>query len=434
MRLKRFLKAEDGATAVYFALIAPVLLGFAALGGEATLWLVTERKLQHIADAAAFSGAVRGETTTTIATIKTAATESALASGLRSGDPITVNVPPASGAYAGKAGNVEVIVERSVRRYMSGLFANTLAPVTISARAVAGRQVGTGDPVCMLALSNSASTAFSVGGAGTVNVTGCAFASNSSAIDSFDMVGAKVEVSGSCLYTVGGVDVSENLTLRDCPAPQTMQRPTVDPYGSLQIPDPSAFAGLTRRSSTSVSGSFTPNEYLMQYPDLPIAVFSGLDLKNTITLSRGLYVIDGGTLKINAGAAISGKGVSFLLLNGAKLDVSGSAKLTISAYDTSNPALRSDPFAGLLFFSDRSGTPVSHSLSGNSANNTNGVIYFPNDTLTYTGDSGSAYPCLEIIASKLSVSGSGTLNISCRPDLPPGRQPTEASTRLVLKE
>ena len=434
MRRSRFLRSQDGAAAVYFALISPILIGFAALGGEATLWLVTERKLQHIADAAAYSGAARSMSTTSTATIRAAATASALDSGLNADDPITVNTPPISGPNTGKSGFVEVIVQRSVNRYISGVFTGTTEPVEIGARAVAGRQEGSGDPVCMLALSQSASTAFSVGGAGTVNVTGCAFASNSSAVDSFDMIGAKVQVSGSCLYTVGGADVSDNLTLTDCEVPQTMQRPTPDPYADLAIPNSMAFSGLMRRDKSSVSTSFAASEYLMQYPDLPVALFEGLDLKGSVSFGHGLYVIDGGTLKINAGAEISGTGVSFLLLNGARLDVSGSAELTVSAYDPDNPALRSDPFAGLLFFADREGSTVSHSLSGNSENNTNGVIYLPNDSLTYIGDSGSAYPCLEIIASKLAVSGSGTLNIGCRPDMPPGRPPLVAAQKLSLAE
>lgn len=434
MGLKRFLRAEEGAAAVYFALVSPILIGFAALGAEATLWLAMQRKLQHIADVAALAAAARAESTTRIALIETAARESAVQSGYQWNDPIGVNIPPVSGPFAGQAGNIEVILSHPVRRYISGLFLRTQEPVTISARAVAGRQAGTGDPVCMLALSNSTSHAFSVGGAGSINVTGCAFASNSSAPDSFDMVGARVEVSGSCLYSVGGVDVSDNLTLRDCPGPQTLQRPTADPYANLAIPDSSAFSGLVRYGSTSIGASFTPNEYLLQYPDLPVALFGGLTLQGNVTLSAGLYVIDGGTFKVNAGASISGTGVSFLLLNGARLDISGSATLTVSAYDADNPTLRTDPFAGLLFFADRGGASVSHSLSGNSANNTNGVIYFPNDTLSYSGDSGSAYPCLEIIASGLSVGGSGTLNIGCRPDLPPGRNLAEAATRIVLKE
>lgn len=434
MRLKQFLTGESGAAAVYFALVSPVLIGFAALGAEATLWLVTERKLQHIADASAFSGAVRAVSSTNVAVVTAAATDSALQSGLRAADPITVHMPPVSGAHAGQAGNVEVIVERSVQRYVTGFFTGTQEPVVISARAVAGQQDGSGEPVCMLALSQAASTAFTVGGAGTVNVTGCAFASNSSAADSFDMVGAKVQVSGSCLYTVGGADVSDNLTLYDCDKPQTMQRPTPDPYADLVIPNSLAFSGLVRRDRNSVGATFNPPEYLLQYPDLPVALFDGMDLKGTVTFGRGLYVIDGGTLKVNAGAQISGTGVSFLLLNGAKLDVSGSAVMTVSAYDPSNPALRSDPFAGLLFFADREGVAVSHSLSGNSGNDTNGVIYLPNDSLTYIGNSGSSYPCLEIIASKLAVSGSGTLNIGCRPDVPPGRPPMVAASRLALKE
>lgn len=434
MRIGRFLRREDGAAAVYFALLSPILIGFAALGGEATLWLVTQRKLQHIADAAAYSGAARAISTPVAEAIRTAARDSALQSGLREADPITVNVPPATGPNAGKAGHVEVIVERSVPRYVSGLFTGTLAPVAISARAVAGRLEGSGDPVCMLALSQAADTAFAVGGAGTVNVTGCAFASNSPAVDSFDMIGAKVTVEGSCLYAVGGADVSDNLTLTDCDQPRTRQRPTADPYADLAIPGPATFSGLMRRDKSSVGATFTPGEYLMQYPDLPVALFAGLDLKGTVNFGRGLYVIDGGTLKVNAGAQISGTGVTFLLLNGARLDVSGSAQLTVSAYDPANPALRSDPFAGLLFLGDREGTPVAHSLSGNSANDTNGVIYLPNDSLTYIGDSGSAYPCLEIIAAKLTVTGSGTLNIGCRPDMPPTRPPLVASERLALEE
>lgn len=61
--LRKFFKSQDGSTAVYFALIAPVLIGFAGLGSEASLWLVTERKLQHISDLAAYSGATRALST-----------------------------------------------------------------------------------------------------------------------------------------------------------------------------------------------------------------------------------------------------------------------------------------------------------------------------------------------------------------------------------
>lgn len=435
MARRDFLGRQDGATAVYFALLAPILIGFAALGAEAGMWLIAQRKLQQIADVAAYSGAARQMSTADTALIRQAALDSAEASGHPTGDPITVSIPPQSGAFAGQAGYVQVSVQHAVPRFITGLFTGDTDPVQISATSVAGADVDSGEDVCMLALSPTASPAFSAGGAGTINVDNCGFSTNSVAANSFAMVGAKVEVSGSCLYTAGGVSVTDGLTLTDCDAPRTLQRPTADPYANLQPPTATDLAGIVPSALTTLTGNFVANQFLLTYPDLPVALFrGGLTMQSTVSLSRGLYVIDGGTLKINANAVVSGTGVSFLLLNGAKLDVAGGATLNVKAYDSANPQLRTDPFAGLLFFSDGVGTPVSHSLSGNSQSRTNGVIYFREDKLTYTGDSGQAYPCLQIIASTLAVSGSGTLNIGCIPDLPPDAPPIRANQRISLVE
>jgi hypothetical protein len=418
--IRYFVRTESGATAVYFALLAPVLIGFSALGGEVGLWLLTERRLQHITDMAAISAATRAHSTSTIAEIRASATARAVSSGLRPTDTLTITIPPATGPNAGKSYFAEATAQRSVPRYLTALFNPSGTPVVISARSVAGPGSG-GEPACMMALSPTASPAFSAGGAGTINVIGCAFSTNSSASNSFDMIGARVTVTGSCLYSVGGVEINDNLTLTDCDEPQTDQRPMPDPYANLPMPDSATIAGITRRSGSSVGASFTPTDYLIAYPGMPVAVFGGgLTLSSTTSLGAGVYIVDGGTLKIGANAKISGKGVTFYLLNGATLDVAGGAELDISAYDRDNPGLRTDPFAGILFFADRTAPPLSHSLSGNSTSAIDGVIYFPNDTLTYTGNSGSSYPCLQIIASQLAVTGSGTVTIGCEPSRPPG--------------
>lgn len=432
--LRRFFRRQDGATAVYFALIAPVLIGFAGLGSEAGIWLVTERKLQHIADLAAYSGATRALSTPSAALIEAAAQERATSSGLRATDTFIFNTPPTTGPNAGRAGFVEVITRRSVDRHLTTLVSDTTAPFVISARAVAGAIEGSGEPVCMLALSPSASPAFSVGGSAIVNVLNCAFAANSTAENSFDMIGAKVTVSGSCLYTVGGVSVTEGLTLTDCNEPQVLQRPAPDPYADLPMLTSTDVAGLTLLDKTSISSAFTPSEYLIDYPGMPVARFDGLTLQGAVTLGAGLYIIDGGTLKINANAVLTGMGVSFYLMNGAKLDVAGGAELDLHAFDPANPTTRPDPFAGILFFGDRTGTPVDHSLSGNSVSDTNGVIYFPNDKLTYIGNSGSSYPCIKVIASELKVSGNGTVTIGCDPSVPPGSPTVESALRVKLLE
>lgn len=433
--LNPFLRDERGAVAVYFALLAPILIAFAALGAEAGLWLITERKLQQIADASAYSAAARHMSSQNLTVLEQAARASATASGMVADDEFALYLPPQSGGFVGQSAYVQVAISREVPRYFSGLFAGTNAPVQISVRAVAGTDPDSGEPVCMLALSPSASPAFGVGGAGVVNVTECALSSNSSANNSFDMIGARVSVTGSCLYSVGGVDVSDGLHLTDCTEPQILQRPTANPFASLMLPTSAEIGGLIPRDSSSMTGTYTPSEALLAYPDLPAALFSGgLTIQGTVNLARGIYIVDGGTMKINANAVLSGTGVSFYLINGAKLDVAGGALLNVSAYDSSNPNIRTDPFAGLLFFSDGVGTPVSHSISGNSASQTNGVIYFPEDKLTYIGNSGSAYPCLQIMASTLTISGSGTLNIGCFPDLPPGTGQIRANQRIALVE
>lgn len=433
--LRRFFRSQDGSTAVYFALLAPVLIGFAGLGSEAGIWLMTERKLQHISDLAAYSGATRAQSTKTAALITASAQDRATSSGLRPTDTIVINTPPTSGPNTGRAGFVEVVVQRSVDRYLTTVLSNDSTPLVITTRAVAGAIEGSGEPVCMLALSPTASPAFSVGGSATVNVLNCAFAANSTAENSFNMIGAKVTVSGSCLYTVGGVSVTEGLTLTDCTEPQVLQRPAPDPYADLPMLTSTDVAGLARYDKNSIATAFTPSEYLIDYPDMPVALFDGgLTLQGDVALGTGLYIIDGGSLKINANAVLTGMGVSFYLMNGAKLDVAGGAELDLHAFDPADPTARPDPFAGILFFGDRTGTPVQHSLSGNSVLDINGMIYFPNDELTYIGNSGSSYPCIKVIASQLKVSGNGTVTIGCDPSVPPGSPALASALRVKLLE
>lgn len=431
---KLFLSADHGAAAVYFALTAPILIGFSALGVEAGLWLITERKLQHVADTSAYAAVARSLSTSEPTQIDATVLSAAYNSGLRETDTLTWALPPTDGAYAGRGGHVEVTIERNVSRFMTRLFYEQEETVTISVRAVAALLEESGEEVCMLALSPTASPAFLVSGSGTVTVEECGFSSNSSAEDSFKMQGAKVEVIGSCLYSVGGAVVTDGLTLTDCATPQVMQRPTPDPYASLSIPDASVFSGWTRYSSSSIGASFAPTQNLIGYGEVPTAVFDGLSLQGEVSLGPGLYVVDGGELKINANSTISGDSVSFLLINGAELNIAGTATLNLSAFDPENPHHRPDPFAGLLFFADRLGAPVSHTMNGNATSDINGIVYLPNDNISYSGNSSAEYACIQIIASQLNIGGNGTLNIGCLPDKPSGSKLLHSAQRINLLE
>jgi hypothetical protein len=325
---------ESGVAAVCFALIAPILITFVALGGEAGVWLATDRKVEHIADVAAMSGAGRSMATTSKSRITAAATASADGSGMGDTDTITVNVPPISGAFSGEAGYAQGTITRTLPRYFSALFAT--GPVVIAGTAVAGAIPNTGSPVSMLALSPTASPAFAVGGSALVDANGCALASNSAAETSLDMIGGRVAVSGACLDTVGGVSVSENLVLTDT--------------------------------------TFTPTE--MHPSGIPSARFTGgLTVRGTVTLAPGLYIVVGGSLKINANVRLTGHDIAFFLTNGASLTVDGSAVLDLSARDDA-------PYEGLLFFSAPGGPAVTYRYRGNSESDIDGTIYLPTVPLT----------------------------------------------------
>jgi hypothetical protein len=430
-RLAKFLRDESGAAAVYFALIAPVLVGFAGLGAEATMWLATERKLQHIADVSAFSGAARSVSQPQPTAVRAASKTNAEQSGLRGSDSIVINLPPKDGQYTGQAGYVEVVVSRGVPRALTSLFSAESGPVIISARAVASVQSQSGERVCMLSLRGD----FVVGGSGDLTVKDCGLSSNSPSNTSFQMVGGRVSVSGSCLHTVGGVSTTSNLTLTGCSAPLTQQRPSADPYANLTMPD-SALVGITRRTANSINGgSVTHTDVLPSFGGVATTVYGGgLTLSGNVSLAPGIYVVDGGSLKVNANTVVSGSGVSFYLMNGATLDVAGGAQLNISAYNAASPQQRPDPFAGILFFSDRSGTPVNHSMSGNSTSAIDGVFYFPNDNMTYTGGSGTAYPCIDILAARLNLSGSGAVVLGCEPSRPVSMPIIRSEQKVALVE
>ena len=75
----------------------------------------------------------------------------------------------------------------------------------------------------------------------------------------------------------------------------------------------------------------------------------GLALTGTVNLDPGTYIIDGGSLKSNAGADISGNGVTFYITNGADVRFNGSAHLDLTA-----PT--SGPHEGVLMYGDPDST------------------------------------------------------------------------------
>ena len=56
--LSAFLRNQSGATFVAVAIASPVLIGMAALGFDTTIWYMTKRQIQTVADNAALVGII----------------------------------------------------------------------------------------------------------------------------------------------------------------------------------------------------------------------------------------------------------------------------------------------------------------------------------------------------------------------------------------
>jgi hypothetical protein len=396
-RLQTLIRDESGAAAVFGALTFPLVVGGMGLSAEAGYLYMSQRKLQHMADVSAHAAAVRLRTGDTKSHIEAAARYVAETSGLVPGSAaLTINIPPLSGPLAGNNQSVEVLISKPQPRLLSAIFKKD--PYTLAARAVV--RLDKGSQACVLALSRTASAAVKVAGSTEVTLKGCDVASNSVAPDAFNMDGAG-RLESDCVYTVGGAVTTANLTLNTCGAPKENSTLTADPYAALAEPD---ITGSCRSKNVD---STTPSPMESRPDGLQFMRFcNGLDVKGTVTFSPGLYIIENGDFTVNAGAELSGTGVTFYLANGAALKLNGHAKVNLTA-----PT--SGPYAGLLFFGERDSTVEINQVNGSSGSTFDGAIYFPSSTIEYSGKT-SLTGCTQIIGDQIVFTGNSEVVSECQ--------------------
>lgn len=104
---------------------------------------------------------------------------------------------------------------------------------------------------------------------------------------------------------------------------------------------------------------------------------NGVDMKGVVNFSPGLYIIEGGDLRINGGDAnasslvqLAGAGVTFYFESGTAMKLNSKATLNLTA-----PT--SGPYLGILFFASRSSTGVTQQVNGSSSSVLQGAVYMP---------------------------------------------------------
>src|SRR5215469_4163228 len=381
-RFARFSRNRAGNVAVIAALALPVMVGFFGLGSETAYWYFRDRNLQGAADVAAYNGALALRGGATSSAITTQATTDAETNGWSSvNGTIVVHTPPTTGTHQNSSA-VEVILTDNDQRYFTGIFVG--GQIQIRTRAVA--QYNALGTACLLALDKIKSGAMNFWGNSTSTFTDCNVLSDSISPTGFTL-GGSAGATMPCAMSAGGFSITAGLVLTTCPKPISNGPEAADPYANLAAP--------TIPANCSAGNGTQPGRYC-----------GGITYNGTATLAPGVYIIDGGTLKINANANLTGTGITFYLTNGATVQMNGNATVNLSA-----PT--SGPFSGVLFYGDRTMAYAIQKINGNASSVMTGAIYFPSQEVDVLGNFTGANGCMQVVADTISYSGNSHFSSNC---------------------
>ncbi len=415
--LRRFGSNKDGAVLAYVAFAAPMFLGMAALAIDLGVWHAHKRGIQTMADSAAIAASLelrRGGNG------QTAATFDAEANGFNSaaGDTIEFRSPPTTGDYAGDTEAVEIIVHRNVETFAASMVFAEQASVT--ARAVA--RSATLDS-CVWGLDTTSGDSVTVSGNTTVDLN-CGVFSNADLSVNGSGGGGNNGNSGNNGNNGnsgnsgnngnsgnGGNNAVAALSATEIKAAGTVSGMASGTYkdGVSTFPDP-----LAALPEPAVGGCDHTNYVVSGNPDVlnPGVYCGGLRINSTdsVVLNPGLYVLNGGAMRINGQGEITdnGGGVTFFITgsgNGDAITVSGQADFSVTApIDDTD-----DGIPGVLFFQDDDDPDLSHSFTGGSDLYFEGILYFPNQDISFSGGSSAAPSNSIFIAQNVTFAGASYL-------------------------
>ena len=392
----------------------PLLVSAIGLGVEIGGWYSNVRSLQSAADAAAVAAVyeVRGISGTIDSTtdLLPRATLEAARNGLdtSNGDTISLNyfneISPSSYTtdYSTNNTAVEVILTKSVTLYFVGWItdANT---ITANAQAVAVEQ-GSGD-ACIMALNDSDDSSLKISGNITMTMD-CGIAVSSTSSKGLDLSGnSDIDVNEICVK--GGASVSGNNTFHDA-TPKENCNTAPDPLSGLAEPSNADDTCLeTDYDLSGNSGTVTL---------LPGVYCNGIKISgnsNNIVFTAGTYILAGDNgLSASGGSNVfdGSAGVTFYITDnhgdGNYPDVNLSGNNTFNL-----EAPSSGDYAGVLFYNDSSAASstsgAKFNVSGNNTfSNFDGVVYYPNHELSFSGNSSSSSSCgPKLVSDTVSISG-----------------------------
>ena len=437
--LQRLRRNKSGNATILMALGMPALIGAAGLGVDMAQLYMWKRELQHSADQGAIAAAWALAYDDKSSNYEKRAQQE-FAANLNQVSPLVAdNYKPAvslAGYDGGVNNSVIVTAQASKKLPFSSYFMNK--GYTVSVRAQASFEAGATYKACLLALKKGSAGTFTIGGSATVDAS-CGLGALSCEDDALTIGGSATVVTDT-IATCGTATVPPTLSGKTSENVKTLS----DAFGSLPPPisdgdDDDKGKKLDCKNGKTVSA--TPGRYT-----------GGWDVKCTLTLGSGIYIIDGGTMDLTSNkGSVLGTGVMFILRNGAQLKLGGSGKankdgelefedgdgasiqltpLEAAYFEGGDNDAYKDQYAGLLFYEDRKdysdaddstdwadldeldGT-VAHKINGNSRINMRGTFYMPRGDITLNGNSGASDNCFQLWAYTLKITGNTSLKTTC---------------------
>ncbi len=364
---------RSGKILIWVVLSLSVIIGIVAINLDGGRMLDQRRHIQAAADAAALAAGAdlyanwwTNQGQDPKGTARTAALNAAAANGVPA-SAVTVNVPPASGTFAGQAGYVEVLVNSELPATFGKIFTRRDLPVC-------SRSVARGQPmkIGLILLRPTGSDSFLNKGLAFTLVNSPLIV-NSSDPAAFDQASFGVILASQYEVTGGYINPGGALMLGPM---RTGVSPTPDPLEFLPVPSTAGVPVVS--SSPKTVNSILPT--ILQ----PGIYQGGIHVTGlaTVTMLPGVYIMQGGGFKVDGSATVVGLEVMIYNTTSGSyaagpISIRALGKVVLAA-----PL--SGTYQGINFFQDRSlATPLS--MTGVGLATITGVIYAAAAPVNLTG-------------------------------------------------
>ena len=393
---------QRGAVLILFAVLLPILLGFAALAMDVAFVVMTKARMQNAADAAALAGASGLLAGDNLANARLTALNLANLNGYTAdaSTVVTISNPPGANpngttpTFAADTTYVRATIVQTVDTY----FAKILGFSTIALTATAVAAPGNLALPCMMSMASNLSGALTITGNGTIVANNCNIVVNSTSPTAMRITG-NVSVTASAINVVGGYTKTGNGTISTV----TTNAPVLaDPFAS--IPKPS-FTSCTYTSFFRTgNGAITLN---------PGTYCDGITItgNHSVAFNPGLYLVYGGGILLTGNISpISGTGVT--IYNSGNGTSYPYGDITITGNTTVNLAAPTTGiYSGMLMMQDPANTRDA-TFTGNSGSTYLGNLYFPRAGLTLTGNVSTTIPMGAVVAEDIFITGNTSFSLT----------------------